>query len=63
MISTSVDLLSEQGTITYSECVDICLASGHEKKKILDDKVDTLCFETGDICNTLVQNTFCYLNY
>ena len=63
IIATSVDVLCEQGIITYSESVDICLASGHVKKKMLDDKLHTLCSETGDVYFTLVPNIFCYFDY
>ena len=42
IIATTVDALSEQNIVSYNEVVDICLANGQAKKKMLDDKLDTL---------------------
>ncbi|XP_065894557.1 uncharacterized protein [Dysidea avara] len=42
LIIVSVDAIYDQNMFTYNEVVDLCLASGHTKKKLLDDKLDTL---------------------
>ena len=39
LISTSVDALYAQSTLTYDEAADICLADNHVKIKILNDKL------------------------
>jgi len=36
-----VEALSEQN-VSYNEIVDLCLANGHAKKKLLKDKLETL---------------------
>jgi len=41
-IITSVDSFYDQGIFTYNEVVDLCLASGHTKKRLLDDKLEAL---------------------
>ena len=38
-ISTSVDALYAQSTVTYDEAADICLADDQTKIKLLDDKL------------------------
>ena len=39
LISTSVDALYAQSTLTYDEAADICLAGNQTKIKLLNDKL------------------------
>ena len=55
-----MDALSEQNIISYNEVVDLCIANGQAKKKMLDDKLDTL--SSGNMHFTLVKNVFDYSN-
>lgn len=43
IIATSVEALSEQNSMSYNEIVDLCLANGRSKKKLLEDKLETFC--------------------